>query len=72
MKHYNNNLLQSIIDNCSTNYDVRLVNGSTSSEGRLEVCYVGYWRSFCGSIASGFAATACNQLGFSSNNRILK
>ena len=49
---------------CS-NGDVRLVNGSTSSEGRVEICYNGVWGSVCD---SGWndqdAAIVCLQLNF--------
>ena len=57
--------------NCS-NGDVRLVNGSTPMEGRVEVCIGGQWGSVCGddqwtSDTSG-ANTVCKQLGYSPNN----
>ena len=48
------------------NGDVRLVGGSTSSDGRVEVYYSGQWRSVC-STSSYFrtneATTVCRQLG---------
>ena len=57
---------------CSVQYDVRLVNGTStsSSEGRIEICYNQKWRTICQSsyyyYYSSFerlAATLCNQLG---------
>ena len=47
--------------------DVRLVGGSTSSEGRVEVYYSGQWRSVCGtssSFATDEATTVCRDLGY--------
>lgn len=47
-------------------WDVRLENGETESEGRLEVCLNGVW----GTVAAGFtwgnaeAAVVCRQLGY--------
>ena len=49
------------------NGDVRLVNGTTSSEGRVEICYDGVWGSVCGSRYNWNdrdAAIVCLQLGF--------
>ena len=47
-----------------TNGDVRLINGNTHNEGRVEVCYGGVW----GTIASfqwtdQDAKVVCSQLG---------
>ncbi|XP_011405675.2 PREDICTED: scavenger receptor cysteine-rich domain superfamily protein-like [Amphimedon queenslandica] len=57
-------------DYCSTNYDVRLVNGTTKDEGRLEFCYRNKWTTFCGLtyISAKTAATLCNQLGYGGNS----
>jgi deleted-in-malignant-brain-tumors protein 1 len=51
-------------------YSVRLVGGNDTSEGQVEICYGGRWYSFCGTsyMHNTFAATICNQLGFTSNN----
>ena len=46
---------------------VRLVNGSTNREGRVEVCKNGHWGTVCtqsGETAE-FASFICSQLGFS-------
>ena len=56
---------------CS-NGDVRLVNGSTPMEGRVEVCIGQQWGAVCGdyywtSDTSG-ANTVCEQLGYSPSN----
>ena len=45
---------------------MRLVGGSTPSEGRVEVYYSGQWRSVCStssSFESDEATTICRQLG---------
>ena len=46
---------------------VRLVGGSTSNKGRVEVYYSGQWRGVC-STSSSFgtdeATTVCRQLGY--------
>ena len=59
-----------INNTCSLNYDVRLVDGSKKSEGRLEVCYKGQWTSICRSYSlnAKFASTVCNQLGYTTNS----
>ena len=47
--------------------EIRLVNGTTSSEGRVEICYDGVWGSVCDKTFSWNdqdAAIVCLQLGF--------
>lgn len=49
--------------NCN-NGQVRLVNGSTSTQGRLEVCYNNVWGSVCGynfNAVDGYVV--CRELG---------
>ena len=51
--------------NCSDG-DVRLVDGTTPTEGRVEICFNRTWGTICG---SGFgrldAGVVCQQLGYS-------
>ena len=42
---------------------MRLVNGTTSNEGRAEYCYEGDWVPFCG-MSSLTASRVCNELGY--------
>ena len=50
--------------NC-LNGEVRLVNGTTPYEGRVEICYNGIWGSVCDSGWNDHdAAIVCLQLGF--------
>jgi hypothetical protein len=47
------------------NGDVRLVNGTTPYEGRVEICYDGVWGSVCDSSwNTRDAAIVCLQVGF--------
>ena len=62
----NNNYTFYVIarSDCS-NGDVRLINGTTLSEGRVEICYDGVWGSVCDSGWSYWdAAIVCLQLNF--------
>ena len=50
--------------NC-TNGDIRLKNGNTEYEGRVEMCYSGVWGSICpSSWDSNDAKVVCRQLGY--------
>ena len=48
---------------CSPEGSVRLADGSTSNEGRLEYCYTGKWSPFC-TLDFSAASVACKQLGY--------
>ena len=54
------------LDGCANNGDIRLVgNGSTTSQGRVEVCYNNTWGTVCNdSFGSNDASVVCKQLGY--------
>ena len=47
------------------NGDIRLIGGSSDSEGRIEICYRSYWGSVCDDHwDDSDARVACRQLGY--------
>ena len=55
------------------NGDIRLVNGMTAFEGRVEICWNETWGTVCDGFWSGFdAQVACRQLGYSSSGMYKK
>ena len=55
---------------CRREGQVRLVGGSTSNEGRVEICIQGVWGSICrNSWGTAESAIVCEQLGFQSESK---
>ena len=52
--------------------DIRLLGGSSSLEGRVEVCYSGVWGTVCDNQwTNADAAVTCRQLGYSSSGTVV-
>ena len=61
----------STVEGC-TEGDVRLQNGNTAQEGRVEVCKENLWGTVCSSGWSSIdARVVCRQLGFSSAGKVV-
>ena len=52
--------------------DIRLREGATSLEGRVEVCYGNEWGTVCQNLwSANDANVACRQLGFLTTGKLL-
>ena len=59
-----NDILNFVV--CSTDWELRLVNGGSSLEGRIEVCLNGVWGTICdNSWDDTDAGVVCSQMGYS-------
>ena len=61
-------LTQTDPNNTCVDGAVRLVDGKTPNEGRLEICYFNHWATVCDDEFNNVAASiVCQQLNYSSD-----
>ena len=54
------------------NGDIQLVNGSTTYEGRVEICFSETWGTVCDNLwGASDASVVCRQLGFSRHSEFI-
>ena len=64
--HYCSSLAPATTPACCNDGDIRLVNGSVTREGRVEICYNNQWGTVCDDFfGSPEAKVICRQLGYS-------
>ena len=61
-------MIQTLVTVLCQNADIRLVNGTTAFEGRVEICWNETWGTICdGFWSTNDAQVACRQLGYSTS-----